>query len=252
METNQNATPAKQSETGLVTGNIRKLLKDFPLIRNLKNDVPIEQALAYCFVLTGLKQDNYPDKLQRPMLINFVRDRYPGLVAAEIKRAFDMACSGQLDCETNHYQNFSCAYFGQVMGAYVSHRADELAQTKPEKEWSQEEFDLLKDWTERLIVPVERGEFKFSNLDYLWYDRLKELGIRCCQPEEMATFGDKAREITKPKKRMRLTDQEETKDEYNARVIKAAKCLAFQRWVEVAQFEETDLRKLIIPLINQR
>lgn len=250
MENQNDLTPSKPLEIGSAN-NLRKILGSYPLIRDLKNPVPIEQALGYCFVLTGLKSDRYPTPIEKGVLVEFVRKYYPGLVAEEIKRAFDMACRGVFpDCETNHYQNFTCAYFGSIMSAYIDHRADELAQSKPLKEWSQEEFDTLKDWNDRLFVPFETNELKHSPLDYLWYDRLYEIGIYCISKDEVKGYLDKAVEITPKKKRKHPHDAEETKDQYVERVKKTMKCLAFESWIQEQQFAETDIRKLIMEKLN--
>lgn len=87
------------------------------------------QVLRLVMVKIGLRANNFPDKLETEILIQHIVENFGGHRIDEIKLAFDMAIMGKLSCEASCYENFSCAYFTQVMNAY--------------QDWSKEEYKLL-------------------------------------------------------------------------------------------------------------
>lgn len=225
-----------------------------PLIRQMVNDVPIEQALSYCFIATGLKQDNYPDKLQKPVLIQFIKDNYGGLLAEEIRRAFDMACKAQLKCEINHFQNFSCAYFGQVMNAYVENRAKELMQIHAPSTFVEEKINLRDYYTKKLIEPYEQmlkdGIYPYDLIDgYMFYNRLYK--VIDATEDQRKVYRAEAEILTPKKLRKHRSDPEETKEQHENRIVKCAKHLAFKDWIQSKALEQFDLRAFMTPLIKE-
>ena len=78
-------------------------------IRNL-NQIMLHQNLIYIMQLVGINV--IPDKVKLAILEDWIRSEYGGFTINEIKVAFkQMVANDFLD----HYQNFSPAYFSQVM-----------------------------------------------------------------------------------------------------------------------------------------
>lgn len=79
-------------------------------------DVELRQVLVVAYTLTGLT--NYPTEAQDVVLLNFMRSNYGTFALKEITVAFELAVAGKIDVDTNHFQQFSSAYFARVMNAY--------------------------------------------------------------------------------------------------------------------------------------
>lgn len=78
----------------------------------------ISEALRLVFVKVGLRAANLPNEAEKAVVINFIYNNYFNHTAAELVLAFDLAILGKLDCETKHYENFTCLYLGEIMTAY--------------------------------------------------------------------------------------------------------------------------------------
>ena len=78
------------------------------------------------FVLTGLKNDNFPDQIQTDVLINFIREEYGNFSFQEFLLAFKMAIKNELEIDPNHYQLFSAPYIARIMSAYTQIRSGYL------------------------------------------------------------------------------------------------------------------------------
>lgn len=74
--------------------------------------------LRRVMLLVGLRAANLPSPEETQILTAFIFKKYAGLTLTEIQLAFEKAVAGELECEANCYENFSCAYFGQIMAAY--------------------------------------------------------------------------------------------------------------------------------------
>jgi hypothetical protein len=87
------------------------------------HDDELANCLKYCFMITGLRAQHYPNEVEKAFLLGYVRMHYGGHTAAEIRLAFDMAIQGKLGIrpeDAHVYDNFSVAYFARIMGAYRS------------------------------------------------------------------------------------------------------------------------------------
>lgn len=93
------------------------VIKDSP-IYCLKDAEELKQALRYAMLVVGLKAENFPEGSEKNILIAHVLRNYGNHTPSEIKLAFDMAITGQIECDPNCYQNFSCLYFSSIMSAY--------------------------------------------------------------------------------------------------------------------------------------
>lgn len=78
----------------------------------------IRQALRYAMVKIGLRAANFPEGIEKLLLIQHVYENFPNNTVEEIKICFDWAISGRIGEDFNCYENFSCAYFSRMMNAY--------------------------------------------------------------------------------------------------------------------------------------
>jgi hypothetical protein len=86
------------------------------------------EVLRYVMVIIGLRAQNYPDKIETQILLNFITENYGGHTPAEIKLAFEMAITKKLDVDSVCYENFSVAYFVSIMEAYRTWAKEQIKQ----------------------------------------------------------------------------------------------------------------------------
>jgi hypothetical protein len=249
----------EQQRTPLEISSLSKLQKEYPAIRSLKNDVPIEQALAYCCVLIGLNKDRYPVKLEKKVLVDFVKEKYPSYVAPEIVNAFKMAMNrefGELD--VNHYQNFSVEYFARIMTAYNEDRKNKLQQIQNKKVTHIESPISDVEYFENVLLKpyelyCETGVYPFKYInEFLLYDSLWRIGLSICESdEEREAFKFEARKLVPRKKRTSAFGKDQSDADYELDVKHKAKSMAFKRWIEEHSFNETNLREIITILIRK-
>lgn len=89
----------------------------------------IKQVLRLVMMKIGLRAANWPTPEETVVLIEHIVTNYPGNTLAEIKLAFDKAICGELEVESNCYENFTCAYFSSIMNAYRQWSAQEFRQS---------------------------------------------------------------------------------------------------------------------------
>lgn len=140
---------------------------------------PIKQSLRYCMLLVGIRAQNMPDEEEKGVLIDFIREHYSGHTSLEIKIAFDMAVSGQLDIDdVKCYENFSCEYLARIMSAYRKKAAVEVKQIKmPENDEKEPNkvisitgsVDWSKEWSE-LLNSAKNGTIYKTFIPLYLYD----------------------------------------------------------------------------------
>lgn len=221
-------------------------LKQYPKIRELKNDMPIKQALVYCYNLIGLKE--YPSQIEDQLLNNFIRQQYPELIAEEIKDAFDMAISRKIEVDVNCYGKFSPEYLGRIMSAYKQWRQREM--TKPDHRPRHEKYKDEQDYLEKeLFAPYQRmrqGEVVHFSPYQEWrlFNYLHNKGIIHVEDPEAwreKAFDDLIRERRKDRKKgssIRYRPEEGSID-YRARQ------LYFRQWIQEKAFEEANMREIL-------
>lgn len=257
METNQNQITESNATRQGSTTSIDRAIQTGPKVRAIADDFEIRQVLLIVYAMVGLPADRYPTPVEDALLINSIRDKYRDYTLEEIKTAFLMATSRELDeeLEVRHFNNFSLEYFGRIMAAYKTHRIEALKKMNQKQvTYTQPDLDLIQYYTQVLFEPYEKmmagAEYPFSLLDgWMLYNNLHKL-IELTQDERDA-YRAEAYAIT-PMKKDGIGRPAETKEQHTARVTNVAKHLAFKQWIQEQAFAETDLRKLIIPLINQR
>lgn len=125
----------------------------------------IREALRYCMVKIGLRAANFPQGVEKMLLIQHVYQTYPTLTTDEIRIAFDWAIDGRLNVEVNCYENFSCRYFSQVINAYLELKRS-IQPTKDEVKAIEHKQEPLTDqeWENFINSPFA--------------ERLKKAGVK--------------------------------------------------------------------------
>lgn len=196
------------------------------------------------------------------MLIDHILKYYPGYVAPEILKAFEMAVTRQYhdvdyDKLLNHYGKFNAEFLGRVMTVYTEqHRNKVLSlQSNVTPIYKQPEFDRFASWElgffQKFDKFVKCGDFDFIPQTAAYYhDELKEMGIISTTKEERQAYGASAREIT-PLKRDQMGRIIETTKEHERRIIAKAKSDILLDFFKGEKLSETNIRELITPLLNK-
>jgi hypothetical protein len=127
------------------------------------NQTMLNQNLIYIMQLVGLKV--MPDKIKMSVLEDWIRTEYGNFTINEVKVAFKQMVANDF---IDHYQNFSPAYFSQVMDRYKK-KANEIRKMIPQEreqavphltdleiiDYSYQEYKLLENRTfEKVFNPL--------------------------------------------------------------------------------------------------
>lgn len=117
----------------------------------------ISKVLRYVMVKLGLRAANWPNEFEKEILMKHIAENFARHTVAEIRLAFDKAIMGELDVDSNCYENFSCIYFTNIMLAY--------------RQWANRQIMFESMTKER---PKTDEEILQINLQYC-YCKLKEI-----------------------------------------------------------------------------
>jgi hypothetical protein len=146
------------------SGEVAKFQQAIQTQRITQLDIePLKQALRYAMVLVGIKAHNVPNDREKAVLIQFIQKNYGGHTPDEIRLAFDLAVSGELDVEdVKCYENFSPLYFAQIMNAYriwARHKYKEL-KPKPKELTAEEKLNIELEYAAYLQKQVDKWPTK--------------------------------------------------------------------------------------------
>jgi hypothetical protein len=117
-------------------------------------------------VLVGIKANNVPNDREKSVLLQFIVNNYGGHTPSEIRLAFDLAISGDLDVEdVKCYENFSPLYFASIMNAYRKWARPKHGEIKPiEKELTPDEkLDIELQYAAYLQKQVNKWPRKYPS-----------------------------------------------------------------------------------------
>lgn len=136
-----------------------------PRIRQVSEE-SLKGVLRYVMILIGLRAQNYPDEIEKQILLNFITENYGGHTPAEIKLAFEMAITKKLDVEVNCYENFSVAYFVSIMECYRAWAREQIkllpAPIKTRQLAEKEKVDINLIWALKCLNEVNKLPFKIK------------------------------------------------------------------------------------------
>jgi len=186
-------------------------------IRSL-NQTMLHQNLIYIMQLVGINV--IPDKVKLVVLEDWIRSEYGGFTINEIKVAFkQMVANDFLD----HYQNFSPAYFSQVMDRYKK-KANEVRKMMP-----QERVEAIPHLTDLEIIDYSYQEYKVlenRTFDRLFnplsvFTKLNNTGIKTWTKEDGAVAKKKLMEIiTYKANKMDIISAKQYRDEWTEQWLK--------------------------------
>lgn len=113
-------------------------------ICDLSDLEPLKQALRYVMTLIGIKAENMPSESQKMVLFDFVKSELGYFTPEEFRIAFKLAASKKLNCDVEHFQNFSAAYVGRIMDGYNTYKANAMREYKSQLEQAPIEVEMTE------------------------------------------------------------------------------------------------------------
>jgi hypothetical protein len=186
-------------------------------IRSL-NSIIFNQNIIYLIQLVGINV--IPDKVKLDILEDWIRTEYGGFTINEVKVAFKQMVANDF---IDHYQNFSPAYFSQVMDRYKK-KANEVRKMMP-----QERVEAIPHLTDLEIIDYSYQEYKVlenRTFDRLFnplsvFTKLNSTGIKIWTKEDGALAKKKLMEIiTYKANKMDIISAKQYRDEWTESWLK--------------------------------
>jgi hypothetical protein len=185
-------------------------------VRNLNSTI-FKQNLVYLMQLVGI---NNPGDVKLAILEDWIRTEYGGFTINEVKVAFKQMVANDF---IDHYQNFSPAYFSQVMDRYKK-KANEVRKMMP-----QERVEAIPHLTDLEIIDYSYQEYKLlenRTFDRLFnplsvFTKLNTTGIKVWTKEDGALAKKKLMEIiTYKANKMDIISAKQYRDEWTEQWLK--------------------------------
>jgi hypothetical protein len=180
---------------------------------------------------------NNPGEVKLAILEDWIRTEYGGFTINEVKVAFKQMVANDF---IDHYQNFSPAYFSQVMDRYKK-KANEVRKMMP-----QERVEAIPHLTDLEIIDYSYQEYKLlenRTFDRLFnplsvFTKLNSSGIKVWTKEDGAVAKKKLMEIiTYKANKMDIISAKQYRDEWTEQWLKNQ-----ARAVAVALFFEEQIK----------
>ncbi len=185
-------------------------------MRNI-NSIIFKQNLIYLMQLVGI---NNPGDVKLAILEDWIRTEYGNFTINEVKVAFKQMVANDF---IDHYQNFSPAYFSQVMDRYKK-KANEVRKMMP-----QERVEAIPHLTDLEIIDYSYQEYKVlenRTFDRLFnplsvFTKLNSSGIKVWTKEDGALAKKKLMEIiTYKANKMDIISAKQYRDEWTEQWLK--------------------------------
>jgi hypothetical protein len=202
-------------------------------IRSLNSTI-FKQNLVYLMQLVGITN---PGEVKLAILEDWIISEYGYFTINEVKVAFKQMVANDF---IDHYQNFSPAYFSQVMERYKK-KANEVRKMIP-----QEHVEAIPHLTDLEIIDYSYQEYKLlenRTFDKLFnplsvFTKLNDTGIKKWTKEDGALAKKKLMEfITYKANRMDIITAKQYRDEWTESWLKNQ-----ARAVAVALFFEEEIK----------
>jgi hypothetical protein len=185
-------------------------------MRNINSTI-FKQNLVYLMQLVGIIN---PGEVKLAILEDWVRTEYGNFTINEVKVAFKQMVANDF---IDHYQNFSPAYFSQVMDRYKK-KANEVRKMIP-----QERVEAIPHLTDLEIIDYSYQEYKLlenRTFDRLFnplsvFTKLNSSGIKVWTKEDGAVAKKKLMEIiTYKANKMDIISAKKYRDEWTEQWLK--------------------------------
>jgi len=199
------------------------------------NQTMLNQNLIYIMQLVGLNV--MPDKIKMSVLEDWIRSEYGNFTINEVKVAFKQMVANDF---IDHYQNFSPAYFSQVMDRYKK-KANQIRKMIP-----QERQEAIPHLTDLEIIDYSYQEYKLlenRTFDKLFnplsvFTKLNATGIKIWTKEDGGLAKKKLMDIiTYKANKMDIITAKQYRDEWTEQWLKNQ-----ARAVAVALFFEEQIK----------
>ena len=199
------------------------------------NQTMLNQNLIYIMQLVGLNVMS--DKIKMSVLEDWIRSEYGNFTINEVKVAFKQMVSNDF---IDHYQNFSPAYFSQVMDRYKK-KANQIRKMIP-----QERQEAIPHLTDLEIIDYSYQEYKLlenRTFDKLFnplsvFTKLNATGIKIWTKEDGGLAKKKLMDIiTYKANKMDIITAKQYRDEWTEQWLKNQ-----ARAVAVALFFEEQIK----------
>lgn len=155
----------------------------------------VKQILTAFAAIMGIPANNMPAEEVMMMTIQAIVTNFGAMHEGEVRKAFEMAATGQLDIE-EHFQAFSLKYICNVLNAYrvkvnLAMRHFERTRQEPVSE----PFDGEVDWSETVAHLIEVAKVQDPRtliIPIQVYEWLDQKGMIHLTPEEKKAFMKKA------------------------------------------------------------
>jgi len=192
-------------EQKIVLGSLEKKIKDF----ENEDFKSLHKLLLKWGKFIGLKEA--PDDEQMFMLVVFVKDNFTNFSLTEITTAFNLAISGTLNINVEHYNSFSPIYISKIFNAYIEYKKEilfkvskmeeELAQKERDKPLTEEELEQKNKDNAIMVFTQYQTDKTIPDYGYVIYDYLMR--------KELITFTKEEKtDILTEAKRRALADGE--------------------------------------------
>lgn len=163
--------PTKNFLVDIVKALNSKLIED-------ASEFELQETMLKIFVLIGLRKEHYPNEYENQFFINYLKKHYSHKTIDEFYMAFELAVQGKLDIENAKvYDQFSIAYFEQIMTGYRRWLKDESKKvvSKPIEEikvtiTQEEKLQDIEEWKQKKGV-------RMHFIPIYIYDYLVEFGF---------------------------------------------------------------------------
>tara|TARA_R110001592_G_scaffold85185_2_gene251612 strand:+ start:504 stop:1346 length:843 start_codon:yes stop_codon:yes gene_type:complete len=141
----------------------------------------LHKLLVKWCVLTGVKPLPLDDEIR--LFVEYVAEHFYRLSLMEIDNAFNLATSGKLNIDANHYQSFNVIYISSILNAYKDYIGKYILQYRKELEESLKVEPTEQERTQLMIESVLEGfdrfkeERKDNPFGWVSYDFLSRLGV---------------------------------------------------------------------------
>ena len=82
----------------------------------------ILKLLVMLMNFVGVQPENFPNKLTKNMLVNYIMGHLGDYTINEFTLAFSLAVSGRLDVDVRHFNSFDAIYLNKIMTAYGKYK----------------------------------------------------------------------------------------------------------------------------------
>lgn len=247
--------------------------RTYPPNFTLKQWTDVEDLLLACSYQIGVTNAPEPEMLQK--MCTALKSQSPDLNASELNEAFDLYAFQKLDFKTPHFNSFDLLFLANIVMSYKRYQASQRAKLNkikkpiavlPEPKISESEsHKIAMDFFNRNLIPQfeqykKDKQYNWSELDEkLIFFYLEEIGIFNLNIQQKKAFADDIlkqlrMEISHLAKQGLVKKDKKTK-EFTFEpfyVKKRCQSAMVRRFIEMSDFEETDLRELIEEAIEKK